>query len=88
MYYPFYKYNLLIFITMYINFYINWKRPVYGLIFLFNWAKNDAPVDMDAINKMFFAKQSKWYFLSLLLRKKKKKKLKKKKNKKIKKNNI
>jgi len=32
-------------------------KPVYGLIFLFNWAKNEAPVDMDAINKMFFAKQ-------------------------------
>ncbi|KAG4103970.1 ubiquitinyl hydrolase [Neocallimastix lanati (nom. inval.)] len=32
-------------------------KPVYGLIFLFNWEKNDAPVDMDAINNMFFAKQ-------------------------------
>jgi len=32
-------------------------KPVYGLIFLFNWAKNEAKVDMDAINNMFFAKQ-------------------------------
>jgi len=32
-------------------------KPVYGLIFLFNWVKNDAPVDMDSINNMFFAKQ-------------------------------
>jgi len=32
-------------------------KPVYGLIFLFNWEKNEAAVDMDAINKMFFAKQ-------------------------------
>jgi len=32
-------------------------KPVYGLIFLFNWEKNDAPVDMDSIKNMFFAKQ-------------------------------
>ncbi|ORX53405.1 ubiquitin carboxyl-terminal hydrolase isozyme L5 [Piromyces finnis] len=32
-------------------------KPVYGLIFLFNWVHNDAAVDMNAINKMFFAKQ-------------------------------
>jgi len=32
-------------------------KPVYGLIFLFNWVKNEAAVDMDAIKNMFFAKQ-------------------------------
>lgn len=32
-------------------------KPIYGLIFLFNLDSTKAEVDMDAINKMFFAKQ-------------------------------